>query len=152
MLPDEAAEARAERLLLAHLTPDQRAEYAATGRITVEKRGFVWGVLLRDLAKVLPLAALVAIPGWRVAGLVFLVSFVVGLVPLWLPRFAVASTWRRLWVLSPRTSPVVLARGRKIRFCVGFREYLPAGDRVLAWKNLLELSESHFLRTANIRG
>jgi hypothetical protein len=152
VLPDDAAEARAETLLLAHLTPAQRAEWAATGRITIVKRGFVWGVLLRDMAKALPLLALVAIPGWRVAGLVFLVSFVVGLVPLWLPRFAVASAWRREWILSARTSPVVLARGRKIRFCVGFREYLPAGDRVLAWKNLLELSESHFLRTANIRG
>lgn len=147
----EAAEVRAEELLGAHLTPRQRAEYVATGRITIVKQGLVWGVLLRDLAKVLPILALVAVPGWRTAGLVVAATVVVIFMPLWLPRVALASAGRREWILTPRTSPVVRIRGRTIRFCVSFREYLPAADRVLAWKHLVEHSESHFLRTANVR-
>lgn len=147
----EAAEARAEELLAAHLSPRQRAEWLASGRITVVKRGPVWGVLVRDLAKVAPVLALLAVPGWRTAGLVIVATVVVIFMPLWLPRVALASARRREWVISPRTSPVVRARGRTIRFCVSFREYLPAADRVLAWKQLVEHSEAHLLRTANVR-
>ncbi len=147
----EAAEVRAEELLGAHLSPRQRVEYATSGRITLVKRGLVWGVLLRDLAKLVPILALVALPGWRTAGLVVAATVVVIFMPLWLPRVALASASRREWVLSPRTSPVVRVRGRTVRFCVSFREYLPAADRVLAWKHLVEHSESHFLRTANVR-
>ncbi len=152
ILSDAGAEARAEALLAAHLTPRQRAEYAATGRITVVKHGLVWGILLRDLAKVLPLVALLAIPGRRMATFLLLVTFVVTFMPLWLPRVAVASARRREWVVSARATPFVRARGRKIRFCVTFREYLPAADRVLAWKHLVELSEGHLLRKANVQG
>jgi hypothetical protein len=147
----EAAEVRAEELLEAHLSPRERAEYASTGRLTVVRRGLVWGVLLRDLAKVIPILALMAVPGWRTAGLVVAATVVVIFMPLWLPRIALASASRREWVISARTSPVVRVRGRTIRFCVSFREYLPAADRVLAWKHLVEHSESHFLRTANVR-
>jgi hypothetical protein len=147
----EAAEVRAEELLEAHLTLRERAEYTSTGRITLVKRGLVWGVLLRDLAKVIPILALMAVPGWRTAGLVVAATVVVIFMPLWLPRIALASASRREWVISARTSPVVRVRGRTIRFCVSFREYLPAADRVLAWKHLVEHSESHFLRTANVR-
>lgn len=148
----EAAEARAEELLGAHLTPDQRAEWAARGRITIVKRGPVWSVLLRDLAKVLPLAALLAVPGWRVGALVLIGTVLVASMPFWLRRFVVASSLRREWILSARGSPAVRIRGKVTRFCAAFREYLPAGDRVLAFKHLVELSEGHFLRTANIRG
>jgi len=147
----EAAEVRAEELLEAHLTPRERAEYISTGRVTLVKHGLVWGVLLRDLAKVIPILALMAVPGWRTAGLVVAATVVVIFMPLWLPRIALASASRREWVISARTSPVVRVRGRTIRFCVSFREYLPAADRVLAWKHLVEHSESHFLRTANVR-
>jgi hypothetical protein len=147
----EAAEVRAEELLAAHLSPRQRAEWLATGRITIVKRGLVWGILLRDLAKVIPVLALLAVPGWRTAGLVIIATVVVIFMPLWLPRVALASARRREWIVSPRTSPVVRARGRTVRFCVSFREYLPAADRVLAWKHLVEHSEGHFLRTANVR-
>jgi len=144
-------EARANELLATHLTPGQRAEFAAMGRITVVKRGLVWSILLRQAAVLLPVAALLAVRGWRMAGFLLLVTLVITLAPFWLPRFAVASTRRREWILCARTSPVLLAHGRRIRFCVAFREYLPAADRVLAWKNLVELSEAHFLRTANVR-
>jgi hypothetical protein len=147
----ETAEVRAEELLGTHLTLRERTEYLATGRITIVKHGPVWGVLLRDLAKVLPILALVVLPGWRTAGLVVAATVVVIFMPLWLPRVALASASRREWVLSPRTSPVVRVRGRTVRFCVSFREYLPAADRVLAWKHLVEHSEAHFLRTANVR-
>jgi hypothetical protein len=147
----EAAEARAEELLAGHLSPRQRAEWAATGRVTVVKRGLVWGVLVRDLAKMVPVLALMAFPGWRAAGLVIATTIVVIFMPLWLPRVALACARRREWVVSARTSPVVRARGRTVRFCVSFREYLPAADRVLAWKHLVEHSEAHFLRTANVR-
>ncbi len=78
-------------------------------------------------------------------------TVVVIFMPLWLPRIALASASRRVWIVSARTSPVVRVRGRTIRFCVSFREYLPAADRVLAWKHLVEHSEAHFLRTANVR-
>jgi hypothetical protein len=147
----EAAEARAAELLEANLSPRQQAEWTATGRITVVKRGVVWGVLLRDAAKVLPLLALALVPGWRTAGLVVALTVVVIFMPLWLPRVALASARRREWIVTARTSPVVRARGRTIRFCVSFREYLPAADRVLAWKHLVDHSEAHFLRTANVR-
>jgi len=143
-------ETRAEELLASHLTSSQRAEYAAIGRITVVKRGFVWSILLRQVAVLLPLAALLATGGWRTA-ILLVALFVVTLAPFWLPRFAMASARRREWIISARTNPVLLARGRKIRFCVGFREALPDADRVLAWKNLVELSEGYFLRKANVR-
>jgi hypothetical protein len=146
------AEARAEALLAAHLTPDQRAEYAVLGRITVVKHGVLWSVLLRDAAKVVPLAALLAALGLRAEALYLLVTVVLAFVPFWLPRFAVASARRREWVVTPRGTPVVVARGRTTRFCAAFREHLPPGDRMLAWKHLLELSEAHFLRVANVRG
>jgi hypothetical protein len=152
VLAVEAAEARAEALLGAHLTPAQRAEYAALGRITVVKHGVVWSILLLDLAKLLPLALLLASSAWRVVALFALVTVVLAFVPFWLPRLAVASARRREWILSGRASPVVVARGRRTRFCAVFREHLPAGDRLLAWKHVIELSEGHFLRKANIRG
>lgn len=151
MPPDAAADQRAEELLAAHLTPAERAEYAATGRVTVVKRGLVWPIVLREVSKLLPLVALLAIPGWRMAAFLLLATVLVTFMPLWLPRFAIASARRREWVLSGRTSPVVSARGRRVRFCVAFREYLPPADRLLAWKNLVELSEAHFLRKANVR-
>ena len=147
----EAAEARAEELLATHLSPRQHAEWLAAGRITIVKRGPVWGVLLRELAKVIPILALLAVPGWRTAGLVLATTVAVIFMPLWLPRVVLASARRREWTVSPRTSPVVRARGRTVRFCVSFREYLPAADRVLAWKHLIEHSEAHLLRTANVR-
>ncbi len=151
MPPAEVAEARAEELLSGHLSPSQLAEYGATGRITIVKHGLVWGVLLRDFAKLLPVLALIAVPGWRAAGIVVAATVIVIFMPLWLPRVALACARRREWTVSARSSPVVRARGRRIRFCVSFREYLPAGDRVLAWKHVLEHSEAHFLRTANVR-
>jgi len=143
-------ETRAEELLAAHLTASQRAEYAAMGRITVVKRGFVWSILLRQVALVLPLAALLVTGGWRMA-ILLLALFVVTLAPFWLPRFAMASARRREWIISARTNPTLVARGRKVRFCVGFTEALPDADRVLAWKNLVEVSEAYFLRKANVR-
>jgi hypothetical protein len=150
LAPDEV-DARAQSLLVAHLTPRQRAEYEATGRITIVKHGIVWGVVLPQLARILPVVALAALPGWRVAACLLVATLVVTLAPFWRPRFAVAMSRQRRWVISARASPVVLARGRRIRFCVGFKEYLPDADRVLAWKNLVEVSEAHFLRTANVR-
>lgn len=147
----EAAETRAEELLGANLSPRQRAEYRSTGRVTIVKRGLVWSVLLRDLLKLLPLLALSALPGWRAAGLVIAATVVVVFMPLWLPRLTLATAARREWVISGRTSPVVRVWGKTVRFCVSFREYLPPPDRVLAWKHLLEHSEGHFLRTANVR-
>jgi hypothetical protein len=148
----ELAEARAEDLLHAHLTPEQRAEYAALGRITIVKHGILWSVLLRDAAKVVPVAALLAALGLRTEALYLLVTVILAFVPFWLPRFAVASAPRREWIVTPRGTPVVVTRGRTTRFCAAFREHLPPGDRMLAWKHLIELSEGHFLRTANVRG
>jgi len=148
----EAAEARAESLLSSHLPPAQRAQWVATGQVTVEKRGIVWGVLLRELAKALPLAALIAIPGWRAPAFVVAATVVVTFMPLWLPRVALACTRRRLWIITAHGSPTLRARGKTVRFCVAFREWLPGPDRVLAWKNLVEHSEAHLLAVANIRG
>lgn len=149
MAPADEAQARAERLLAAHLTSRQRAEYASTGRISIVKRGLVWGILLRQLLVVLPFAPLLALPASRTVGLFLLAAVAIALAPFWISRFALASTRRRRWVISGRSAPVLLARGRATRFCVRFTEELPAADRVLAWKNLLELDEARFLRTAN---
>lgn len=145
-----AAQTRAEELLASHLTPHERAEYAATGRLLIVKRGLVWSILLRQLAVVLPLAPLLAVPASRAAALVLLATIVIALAPFWVSRFALASTRRREWVISSRSPPVVRARGRSFRFCVRFTEELPAADRVLAWKNLIEVCEPRFLRTANV--
>jgi hypothetical protein len=148
----ELAEARAAELLASHLTPDQRAEWAALGRITIVKQGVLWSVLLRDVAKVLPIAALLAVPAWRTEAFFALLTVIVAFLPFWLPRFAVASAPRREWIVTARATPLLLARGRRTRFCAAFQEHLPAGDRVLAWKHVIELSEPYFLRNANIRG
>jgi hypothetical protein len=145
----EEAHGRARELLAAHLTASQRAGYAATGEIWIVKRGLVWGILLRQILVVLPFAPLVALPGSRTVGLFLLAAVAVALAPFWISRFALASTRRREWVISGRGPPVLRARGRAIRFCVRFTEELPPEDRVLAWKNLIELSEARFLATAN---
>jgi hypothetical protein len=148
----EAAEARAEALLSRHLLPPQRAQWAASGQITVEKRGIVWRVLLRELAKALPLVVLLAIPGWRAPAIVVAATVIVTFMPLWLPRVAIACTRRRLWTITAHGSPMLRARGKTVRFCVAFREWLPGPDRVLAWKHLIDHSEAHLLAVANIRG
>jgi hypothetical protein len=150
--PAERARARAEELLAAHLTPAQRAEWAERARITIVKRGVIWSILLRDLAMALPLAGLLAMAGWRLEAFLLAAVIAVALSPFWLRRFVVASARRREWVISARASPIVRVRGRTTRFCAVFRENLPAADRVLAWKQVLELSEGHFLRKANVRG
>jgi hypothetical protein len=148
----EAAEARAETLLSSHLPPAQRAEWATAGQLTIVKSGVVWAVLLRELAKALPLALLVAVPGWRAPAFLVAATVIVTFMPLWLPRVALACTRRRLWIVTAHGSPVLRARGRTVRFCVAFREWLPGPDRVLAWKNLIDHSEAHLLAVANIRG
>lgn len=149
MVAADEARARARRLLAAHLTASQRAEYAAAGRISIVKRGLVWGILLRQALAVLPFAPLLALPQSRTTGLVLLAAVAIALAPFWVPRFRVASMRRREWVVSGRLAPVLRVRGRSVRFCVRFTEDLPPEDRVLAWKNLIELSEAHFLKTAN---
>ncbi|HET7827096.1 MAG TPA: hypothetical protein VFK90_17300 [Anaeromyxobacter sp.] len=150
MIPAIEAHARAERLLHAHLTAAQREEYTATGQISIVKYGVVWAILLRQLAVVLPIVPLLAVPMWRTLGVVLLAIVVVALAPFWVSRFSLAITRRREWVISGRSAPVLRARGRAVRFCVRFTEDLPAADRVLAWKNLIELSEPTFLKTANV--
>jgi hypothetical protein len=150
VIPAIEAHARAERLLAAHLTPRQRAEYAATGQISIVKHGVVWGILLRQAAVMVPVAPLLVVPMWRTLGLVLLAIVVVALAPFWVSRFSLAATRRRVWVISGRSAPVLRAGDRNVRFCVRFTEDLPAADRVLAWKNLLELSEPQFLKTANV--
>ncbi len=145
------AEERARLLLLAHLSAEQRAQWLAEGRVTVVKRGVVWSVVLRDLLYVLPVLLLMVVPGWRMTGFLLATTLVVGLLPLWLPAFLIACSRRREWVITPVRSPELRARGKRIRFCVAFQEPLPAGDRVLAWKHLIEVSEPQFLRTANVR-
>jgi hypothetical protein len=143
------AQARARRLLAAHLTESQRAEYATTGRISIVKRGLVWGILLRQLLVVLPFVPLIAAPPSRTVGLVLLAGVAIALAPFWLSRARLASMRRREWVISGRAAPMLLVRGRSVRFCVRFTEELPPEDRVLAWKNLIERSEAQFLKTAN---
>ncbi len=149
MTAAQEADARAERLLAAHLTPSQRAELAATGHVSIVKRGLVWGILLRQLLVVLPFVPLIAVPASRTAGLLLLLAVLVAVAPFWASRFLLASTRRRVWLVSGRSAPVLRNRAGEIRFCVRFTEEMPPADRVLAWKNLLELSETRFLRTAN---
>ena len=144
----EEARRRAEALLAAHLTPRQRAEWTATGRISVVRRGVLWGLVLPRAAVLVPIALLVASHAWRPVGLLLLVAVAV-LAPFWFPRLALATARRRTWLVSGRAPPLLRVRGRLVRFCVRFTEELPEADRVVAWKNLVELGEARLLEVAN---
>jgi hypothetical protein len=142
---------RAEALLLEHLTPQQRVEYEQRGAITVVKEGVIWKILLRHIFFLL----LLVLPAIRIgsaralAGV--LVTVAVALFPIWFPGFVVACSRRRTWRIEPSASPKLEVRGKQIDFCVRIDDALPGADRVLAYKNILEANESHFLRKANAR-
>jgi hypothetical protein len=143
--PDDAAR-RAERLLSAHLEPAQLDEYRRGGVVTIERRGPVPGVLARNGAlSLLAAAAAASLPLTLDPALVILV-----LLPLLAPAFLVACWRRRVWRIDPERGPQLLGRHVRVDFCVRFDEPLPGADRILAFKNILEASEAHFLRTANV--
>ncbi len=148
--PADPAERRARDLLLAHLSPEQRVAYLAGEPIRVVKRGIVWSVVLRDALVLVPVLAGLALPGWRMAAILMTLTLLVGLLPLWGAAFMIACSRRREWRIGPWAAPELRVRGYRIGFCVRFDEELPAGDRVLAWKNVIEGSEPYFLRTANV--
>ncbi len=146
---------RSEALLLAHLSAEQRREYAASGTITVVKQGVIWRTVLSFGAVALILAAL-AVLGRIVRGLegataLAAVGFIaaIALFLVWIPPLAIACTGRRVWRLGTCQRPTLVIRSRRIEFCVRVQADLPAADRILACKNVLEGNERYFLRKAN---
>ncbi len=146
-----SAQERAEALLLEHLTSEQRREYAERGAITVVKEGVIWRTLLRHVffLFLLVLPAIRMGSARTLAGV--LVTAAVALFPVWFPGFLVACSRRRTWRIDSSASPKLLVHGKQIDFCVRIDDALPGADRVLAYKNILEANEPHFLRKANAR-
>jgi len=148
-------EERSEALLLAHLSAEQRREYAASGRVTVVKEGLIWRAVLSFIAGALVLAALALagriFPGFEGATALAALGFVtaIALFLVWVPPLAVACTRRRVWVLQRGRRPAVVIGSRRIEFCVNVRGEVPEADRILACKNVLEADERYFLRKAN---
>lgn len=150
-----AAEERAEALLLAHLTAEQRSEYGRLGTVTVVKRGLVWRTILTYAAFAVGVVALAVIgttvPGLELAAVVASVAVVTTIVTFlfWLPPLAIACTRRRVWRLSADRKPALVLGSRRIEFCVRVAEDVPRADRLLAFKNAIEGNERYFLRKAN---
>jgi hypothetical protein len=137
---------RAARLLSAHLDAAQLDEYRRGGVVTVERRGPVASVLARNGAlALLAAAAAASLPLALGPALVILVAL-----PLLAPAFLIACWPRRVWRIDPERGPQLVGRRVRVDFCVRFDEPLPSADRILAFKNLLEAAEAHFLRTANV--
>ncbi len=150
-----AAHERAEALLFAHLTDEQRREYQASRTITVVKEGIIWRTALGYAVVALGVVAL-ALVGRRipslealtvVAALVLVAAIALFLV--WIPPLAVACTRRRVWIVGAGRRPVLVMGARRIQFCVRVDGDVPDADRVLAYKNVLEGNERYFLRKAN---
>jgi hypothetical protein len=133
--------------LLAHLDAAQRDDYQRGGVVTVERRGPVLGVLAcNGTLSLLAAAAAASLPLVLDPALAILV-----LLPMLAPAFLIACWPRRVWLIDPEHGPQLLGRRVRVDFCVRFDEPLPSADRVLAWKNILETNEAHFLRTANVQ-
>ncbi len=143
--PDPADE-RAEALLTRHLTEEQREEYARDGVVTVVTRGWLVGVVLRQAAlAALAMTAAVLLPLALAPALVLLV-----MLPILTPSFLIGCLRRRVWRIDPDRGPRLVMRRFQVEFCVGFLDMLPAADRILAFKNVLQANEGLFLRKANV--
>jgi hypothetical protein len=146
---------RAEALLLAHLTAEQRLEYETRRTITIVREGVIWRTVLCYAAAALALALLAVVgrlvPALEGATIVAAVGFVaaLGTFLVWIPPLAIACTRRRVWVVGAGRRPTLTVGGRRIAFCVFVRSDVPEADRVLAFKNVLEANERYFLRKAN---
>jgi len=149
------AEDRSEALLLAHLSADQQREYGASGTVTVVKEGVIWRAVLSFAAGAFVLATLAIagriVPGLEGATALAALGFVtaLGMFLVWIPPLAVACTRRRVWILARGRRPALVIGSRRIEFCVNVRGDVPDGDRILAFKNVLEADERYFLRKAN---
>jgi hypothetical protein len=147
-------EARARALLIEHLTPEQRREYEETGTFRVVKNGVVWAwCVWRVLLVHAALLALIAVPAYRIGGAsaaagILLASSVV-LLPRWVRALRVAFSRRRTWCIEPFAAPALHLRRSRIEFCVHVAGVLPGADRMLAYKNILDSNEPHFLSEAN---
>jgi hypothetical protein len=146
---------RAEALLLAHLTPEQRVEYQFHGTVTIVREGVLWGTVCWYAAAALAMVAL-GLAGWVVPALqaatvLAAVAFVSAIATflVWIPPLAIASARRRVWVLAARRRPTLTVGRRRILFCVFVKADVPDADRILALKNVLEANERYFLRKAN---
>jgi hypothetical protein len=150
-----AAEERSRALLLSHLTEEQRGDLEVSGTFRIVKDGVQW----RTVLSCIPVPGLLvglgvlgpSIPGLEVATMVAGVgiAFLVASFLFWIPPLAIACTRRRVWILGPGRRPALLCGARRIEFCVRVRGDVPDGDRVLAYKNVLDANERYFLRKAN---
>jgi hypothetical protein len=150
-----SASERAEALLLAHLTPEQQAEYRGRRTVTVVRQGVLWRTVAWYGAAAAALAALAAVgrlvPALEAATVVAAIGFVaaLGTFLVWIPPLAIACTRRRTWVVGAGRRPTLTVGGRRIVFCVFVKADVPEADRVLALKNVIEGDERYFLRKAN---
>lgn len=146
MRAGDEAHRRAAELLASHLTDAQRREYEREGAVTIERRGPVATLVVRQVCAVaLAAIAAAALPLARTPALLVLV-----LLPVLTPSFAIACLPRRRWRIDPEQGPQLVWRRVRVGFCVSIDAELPAADRVLAYKNVLQGNEAHFLRKANI--
>jgi hypothetical protein len=150
----EAAEARAAALLLQHLTPAQAREYEATGNVTLVKTGRIAPILLKHA--LLVLLAVAAAIGLATSGDPVVTGFsplpaILALLPFFSSSFLIACSRVRTWRIDPVSGPRLVIGRRRIYFCVRIDGALPASDRILAYKNILEANETYFLRRANGR-
>jgi hypothetical protein len=150
----DAAEARAVALLLQHLTPAQAREYEATGNVSLVKTGRIGPILLKHALLVL-LAAAVAV-ALAISSDPVLTGFsplpaMLALLPFFSSSFLIACARVRTWRIDPVAGPRLFIGRRRISFCVRIEGSLPSGDRILAYKNILEANEAYFLRRANGR-
>ncbi len=149
----EEGDRRAGELLDAHLDEEQRREWLRTRSVTVVKRGPVRGLALRHgvlfFLAVAAATAFIALGHPEAAVLLVVVGLV--FLPVLLPPALIAFSWRRKWKIDPDHGPRLLGRRGALEFCVRIEGDLPPADRVLAYKNILESNERHFLETANAR-
>jgi hypothetical protein len=153
-LPRDAAEVRAAALLREHLTAAQAREYDVTGTVSIVKRGRIAPIFWRRvLLALLAAAAAVALAtsGDRVAVGFSPLAGILIVLPLLSPSFLVACSRRRTWRIDPVSGPRLLVRRKRVSFCVRIDDELPAADRLLAYKNILESNEAYFLKRANGR-
>ncbi len=153
-VPRDPAEARAEALLLEHLTPAQAREYEETGNVSVVKTGRILSILRKHVLLSL-LAAAVAVAlaasGNRMAAGFTPLPAILAVLPFFSPAFVIACSGLRTWRIDPASGPRLLIRRRRMYFCVRIDRALPNADRILAYKNILESNEAYFLKTANGR-
>ncbi len=153
LIREEGSSRRAEVLLFEHLDPAQRSAYRSTKNVRVVKDGVIWNVVLRyAILALLPVAGF-AVPGSGAWAALSVLVVLLAFLSIQAPSLRIACCRHRVWEITGQDAPRLYlgGRARPIRFCVQLDADLPPADRMLAYKNILEVNESYFLRKANAR-